>query len=145
MKAFKFLALAAIFGFAFTSCTNVEKILPKKDGRWDVTSVDSKIYFDGVLAVDTVITDGNGFIVFNSDGTGYTEDEARTKDAGSDFTWTADNDQITITDSSDTYTSDVLEASKKEMMLSLTTEEEDPLFGVTIRSESMTTLVRADD
>lgn len=142
MKTFKAMALAAFVAIALTACNNVEKILPKKDGRWDVSRVEAKTYFSGVLASDTVITDGNGFMVFNSDGTGYTEDENGTKDAGSDFTWTADDDKISVTDSSGTLTSDVLEASKKELMLSLTVEESTILGD--IRVETISTLNRVD-
>lgn len=143
MKAFKMFAMVAIAAIALTSCNNVEKILPKKDGRWDVTRVEAKTYFDGQLANDTVITEDLGFVFYAEDGTGYSEDEAGVKVDGSEFTWTTDDETLTITDTSGTYTSTILEVSNKELLLELNQEEDTGIFGV-IRIETKSTLVRAD-
>ncbi len=113
MKNIKVFALALVAAFAIVSCNNVEKILPKKDGLWQATSLNSKTYLNNVLELDVTQTDSLGTIRFDSDGTG----ESFAFDGTSDgtFTWSfdSDEDKVTITQDGTTLVYEVLESERK--------------------------------
>ena len=133
MKSFKFLAIVAIMAIVAVGCGKVEKILPKKDGRWAGKSADVKVYFDDVLTFSEVTTDSLGESIFEKDGTGTMIDAEGGESA---FTWSVndENDVITITDTSNTPMAyDILE-SEKDLQTWFYTATED-FLGTAIKTE----------
>lgn len=142
MKNFKVFAFALVAAFAIVSCSNVEKILPKKDGLWQGTSVNTKSYVDGTLASEETQTDSLGTTMFSDDGTG----EFFAFDGTSDgtFTWSfdKDNDQVTITQDGFSIVFDVLESEKNSQTWFTSIEAE--FLGITTLTEITQSLERVE-
>ena len=111
MKLFKAFAFTLIAAFALSSCNNVEKILPKKDGLWNVKNIHQVTTVDGMVQQDTMMAD-QGTMMFNSDGTGVTTDNNGNTN---EFTWSYDKDAdvVSVTQDSLTFENNVLESSSK--------------------------------
>ena len=111
MKIFKAFAFTLIAAFALSSCNNVEKILPKKDGLWNVKSIHQITSVDGTVQQDTTMSD-QGTMMFNSDGTGVNADN---NGGTTEFTWAYDKeaDVVSVTQDSLTLENNVLESSSK--------------------------------
>lgn len=140
MKNLKVLAFAMVAAFALVSCNSVEKILPKKDGTWNNTSVDSKVYIDDVLFLELTLTDSLGSSTFEKDGTGESFDASGTSTGT--FTWTATDEEVSLTQDGTTDTFEVLESSKSEQTWYQSETEVDN--GVTTRTEVTLKIEKAD-
>lgn len=132
MKSFiKAFAVTLLLAVVVVSCGKVEKILPKKDGLWVGTSQTTVTYVDDSLVSTETDTDSLGFMFFDKEGTGYSEDYANAN--RQEFTWAVndDNDVITITVDSTSIDYDILESSSKEQkwFTSLSFE----FFGITTK------------
>lgn len=142
MKAFKAFAVLALAAFVMSSCNNIEKILPKKDGVWNVTSATQRDYEDGTLVSTTTETSNLGTYTFNSDGTGVIADDSTSEN----ITWSAnsDNDQVTIAADGGglALVYDVLESEKKKQKWQTSLEIE--ILGVVSRTEFEMEMERAD-
>ncbi|MEM7036664.1 MAG: hypothetical protein AAF570_06760 [Bacteroidota bacterium] len=128
MKSFKALVAFALVAFVMVSCAKVEKILPKNDGLWNVTTLNVKTYVDGTLDSDTTYNN-NGTMMFSEDGTGVITDAA---DSTSTFAWAAndDNDMVTITQDGLAVTYEVVESKKDAQEWMGSYEIDLGLFGV---------------
>jgi hypothetical protein len=131
MKSFKIFAFAAMLAVIAVGCNKVEKILPKKDGKWAGTSQTVAVYWDGTLLTTDTQTDSLGTITFEKDGRGTAYDY--NGDVASTFAWevNADNDKITINDDSTTtdMTYDIQESSKDAQKWFGSTSVTDSLLG----------------
>lgn len=136
MKNLKTILFAFAAVLVFTSCNNVEKILPK-GGTWTISEEVNKEYEDGVLTGETSESN-TGTFTFNDDNTGTYDVDG---DTGS-FTWSysKDNETVTITENGLGITYDVLESSKDEQKWFTSVEIE--IFGVTAKTEQTLTLVK---
>ena len=131
--------LAAVLVLA--ACQNLEKILPANTGTWNAVSGSVSIIEDGTVLVSdsTVSVSGTSF-QFNEDGTGsYTEDGQT-----STFTWSydADSEQITTTESGESITYDVLDYTKNTMTIFFPFEID--FLGLILRTETTLNLERAE-
>lgn len=93
MKSFTIFAAALTLVIGMTSCNKVEKILPKQDGTWNISSQVSREYENDSL-VFTGTETNVGTLFFDKEGTGTFTDA----DTTTTFTWTvnSDGDQVTI-------------------------------------------------
>ena len=92
MKLMKALSMLALVAVVAVGCGKTEKILPKKDGLWDVTKVTTRYYTGGNLDSTETYSDA-GTYRFETDGTGViTEDGGATQA----FEWTANDDAETV-------------------------------------------------
>jgi len=116
-----------------TGCSNTEKILTKKDGRWEITTSTFELYTNGVLD-DSGEWETPQFVTFNDDGTATYEDPNDADFADYTVTWSfnSDNDQMSVNESyedtnfslSANYIFDVLESSNNaQSWLSSNTED----------------------
>lgn len=106
-----------------TGCANTEKIITKKDGRWQITTSTFETYDNGVLD-ESGDWESPQFVTFNSDGTATYEDPNDSSFADYTVTWSydGDNDRMTINESYETqgfsltatYVFDVLESSNND-------------------------------
>lgn len=147
MKSFKAIAITALAAIVFVSCAKVEKILPKKDGIWNVTELSMKVLLDGVTFIDTVMTTDLGTVTFTDDGKAVATQDTNT----TDFTWSADGDNITFTmddgnGGTDTQVWTVVESKSKTQEWSYVDESTDSVgtTTVTTRTELNQKLERAD-
>jgi hypothetical protein len=135
-----YLAVALVALIA-VGCGKVEKILPRKDGLWKVTSETVTEFVNGVQDTTYTDTDSLSIVMFADDGTGYSTDFDGKNKLPFEWSVNSDNDQITITDSTTIpLVFDVLESSNKEMTWqgSITFS----LFGITVRSDIKQVLER---
>lgn len=114
MKNLRFSILVLSLAMLAVGCNKVEKILPKKDGLWNVTNLTSKTYFNNAL-ISTQSDNNPGMTYeFNKDETGTYKDATDTQN----FTWSvnADNDVLTICQEVNSITIcldlDIIESSK---------------------------------
>lgn len=140
MKNFKVIALFLLSAFIMVGCSNTEKILAKKDGKWAIASQSDKYYTDGVLDSEEVATTGLGFIIFEDDGTGEFESDAGV--ASDSFNWSFADDKVTITSGGLGLVYDVLESDKDAQKWSTSIEIE--FLGSVSRTDSELSLERAD-
>ena len=142
MKNFKVFALALVTAFALYSCSNVEKILPKKDGLWNVTSQTDEEYEDGTLVTTTTTTDSLPSWMFNSDGTGEVFEFGGA--SGGTFNWVYDdnNESVTITQDGLGLAFTVVESSKDAQ--TWTSSLEIDFAGTIFRTDSRYELARAE-
>lgn len=140
MKAIPTLFLSALAALILVSCSNPDRILPKADGRWQNSRIEVQTYLDGVLLSDTAFTN-EGYTNFNSDGTGFTEDNSGNNTGN--FSWSVSDDVLTISDDSSTTTATILDISNKTF--STNSVEEGDFLGSTLRVESTSELNRADN
>jgi hypothetical protein len=93
MKAIQSFLIVALIAVVAVGCGKVEKILPKKDGKWKTTKQEQRYYENDVLQSTTTDITTTSF-TFQKDGTGSLVDNGST-DA---FTWSvnSDNDEITL-------------------------------------------------
>ncbi len=136
----KFLLLPLLSVLVLASCTNAEKILPKADGRWENSRVEMKTYLDDSLTSDTAFFN-DGFTNFQSDGSGTYEDNSG--NITGNFSWSVDDDQLTVTEGTNSLTSTILELNRKS--ITTFTREEGDLFGATLRAETTLELNRVDN
>jgi hypothetical protein len=80
-KAIAWMLLLA--GICF-GCELGENVVEYQTGVWNVTSMKTKTYRDGVLASDETQTDSLGQMQFNATGQGYRIDFSAARDT---FTW----------------------------------------------------------
>lgn len=139
MKTFKVLSFALLTLLVVTSCNNVENILTKKTGTWNIKTQTSETFVGGTSQGSESETNVGTF-TFNDDGTGSSTQD----DSTFTFNWTynKDQDQVTITDQGLALVWDVLESSKKEQKWTNTFEIE--FLGVTTRTVTEVTLERQD-
>ncbi len=130
-------ALITILAFPFSGCTDTEDYLVRKDGVWNVISVNERTYRDGELLTDVDSTEGLGSVVFNEDGTGANLD-ANGNQIGDEFAWSYSDFGLTITQDGEDLVTTVLESSKKAQRW-VTVIEED-LLGFIYRTETTTLL-----
>lgn len=142
MKNFKVFAFALVAAFAIVSCSNVEKILPKKDGLWQGTSVNTKTYVDDVLDSEETQTDSLGTARYNSDGTGEFFAEDGTSEGTFNWSYNKDNDQVTITQDGIGLVYDVLTSEKNSQTWSTSFSIE--FLGVTTRTEVTQSMTRVE-
>lgn len=144
----KFLSIAVILFSAIilVACGKIEKVLVKKDGLWNVASMMQKVTMGGTVIMDTTIADW-GTITFTDDGKGtMTPKDTATWGAASTFSWSADQDEETVTiitgtsPNMDTTVYDVVESSAKEQSWSNSTT--DTTGGVTTVMEGSMDLDR---
>lgn len=111
MKQILTFCIVALVAFSLTSCNNVEKILPKQDGKWAV-SAEQHVEYDLNGDLDTMYTDYNtGFYIFEDDGTGMYQDENGNDDG--EFEWATTEDKIILSEGLFALTFDITESSKK--------------------------------
>ncbi len=115
MKNFKVILFAMVAAFALVSCNNLDKVLIKKDGRWNTTSVQTIVLVDGAEFLNLTLTDSLGYSVFSDEGMGETFLDDGTS-AGT-FTWMTNDDdtQITITQDGESTTYDITDQDKNNM------------------------------
>ena len=142
MKNFKVFALALVTAFALYSCSNVEKILPKKDGRWNVTSQTDEEYVDGVLITTTSTTDSLPTWQFNSDGTGEVFEFGGASAGTINWVYDDNNETVTITQDGIGLAFSVIESSKDAQTWTSSIEFE--VLGVVSRTDSRYQLARAE-
>jgi hypothetical protein len=141
MKSTKLFAVVALVALIAVGCGNVEKILPKKDGLWVGKSQTVTVFANGVQDTSYTETDSLGQMMFEKDGGGYSADYAGNNKVN--FTWSvnADNDQVTVTDTSGVpIVFDVLESSGKEQTWKTSVSFD--LFGITIKTDIQSTMER---
>jgi len=145
MKSFiKVFAVTLMLAVVAVSCGKVEKILPKKDGKWKTTSTSTAIYMNSVLdtTVVTLSNDSSDVMEFLKDGVG----NVISTDTTTSFTWSVNdnNDEITICQTFLSVqlcvTSTILESSKNEMTWFYT----DKVTGDTNWSESTSINTRVE-
>ena len=97
-----------------TSCTKLEKVLAKKDGKWNVTRTLTRSTVGGIPVYDSTSTNPNMSYTFNDDGTGLISSGIS---SSTSFTWTSDNkaETITIVISGITTIWQVTDESRKEL------------------------------
>lgn len=142
VKAF---AIAALMAIVAVGCSKIEKILPKKDGKWKGESVEVKEYVSNTLdsTYTEIPNDSDGVWEFLKDGEG----NIILPDTTMPFTWTVndDNDEVTICQSFGSaqicFTQTVLESEKNRQVWFFTSKE----TGDTNWTEQTTTMVRVDD
>ena len=138
MKFFKIFALAMIATIFLASCaTTPDKVLPKKQGVWDVNSIRFETYVNGAVAGDSTAND-QGTMTFKDDGTGTVSADGSVTNITWDYNET--NETIRITDNSGSVDFDILESAAKEQTWK--TEFEFEFFGVTTRTVQTWNLAR---
>ncbi len=134
-----FVALLAIA--ALSSCMNLEKILPKNTGTWEVVTDRTATYEDETLVSDSTTTySGEVTYQFNEDGSGvFTEDGQTTN-----FTWSHNEEaeQLTITEDGLAIVLDVLSYTRDTMTLFYTFDFD--FFGVVFKTETTLNLKRVE-
>ncbi len=118
MKGFRFLAILLLLSVVVVACNKVEKILPRHGGLWQTKSAHNVFYFNDVVTLDSVFTEGLGQSYFADDGTGYRLDAAGKR--YQDYTWAVndDNTVITITDTAGVPLDlEIVERTKSTMSL----------------------------
>ena len=115
MKNFKSLLTVALVAFAMVSCTKLDKVLPKADGVWKVTSEVYVAYENGVETEREVTAAADfGTYTFKDDETGTYSAAGQADEA---FTWTTNSDGdkliLTMTAFPIAVTIDVLELKSK--------------------------------
>jgi hypothetical protein len=88
MKVLKFFAFVGIFAMMFASCKKEDEFTIV--GKWNVDKVTTTVFINGNQFGDPDIDTNDGWIQFNSDKTGVTDD-------GETFTWSLSGDNLTIT------------------------------------------------
>lgn len=146
MKAsVKALALAMLVALVAVGCSKVEKILPKKDGKWKMESAKYDWYMNGTLdsTWTEMGTDSSDIWEFLKDGAG----NIISTDTTLPFTWSVndDNDAVTICQSfsgiSFCVTQEVLESSKNEQVWFYSDKE----AGDSTWTETTGTMVRVEN
>lgn len=140
----KALLLATLVAFVAVGCSKVEKILPKKDGKWKQTSAKYEYYVNGTLdsTWTETATDSADVWEFLKDGMG----NIISTDTTLPFTWSVndDNDKVTICFDflglQICSTSEVLESSKNKQVWFSTDEE----AGDSMWTETTGTMERVD-
>ena len=125
----------------FQGCDRTEDILVRKDGTWNITSINERTFRDSELLTDVDSTDNLGSVVFNADGSGLYQD-ASGGQIGDPFSWTYNDFALTITQSGESLVTTVLESTKKAQRWVKITEED--LLGYTFRAEVTTVLELAN-
>ncbi len=115
LKYLSFLLFAFVLSAGFASCSDDDEGVDSSAivGKWEITwsegyerdSEDPEYDDEWSEAV------GGIYVVFNSDGTGYEEDES------DPFTWTLEGDKITVKSKYYTEVSDVVKLTSSEMIL----------------------------
>lgn len=127
------IALLAIFCGMVLGCTKVEKVLPHKDGLWDVKTVTYEHYENDSLIERTGGDENLPYYFFDADGTGYYKSFYFVQRFP--FTWSVndDNDQLTIQDTTSTQPTvwDIVEHKRNAETWVNTTVATDS--GVTVR------------
>lgn len=88
MKALKLILPMLLLAALMVGCGKVEKVLPKKDGKWQVTSQETRYYTHDNLDSMEVLTSGLPVYTFNSDGTGSVTEGSNT----TAFVWSVEDD-----------------------------------------------------
>lgn len=92
-NSFKAILAVLMVATLTVGCSNVEKILPKKDGKWKIVSVKYEEYVNNTLD-STAIEPGVGeFYEFVKDGTGTFTDP----DTSYAFEWSVNDDKDEVT------------------------------------------------
>ena len=112
MKKFSAIMFTVAAVVLMTACNNVEKILPKKDGTWNISMITETETVNRTVTSDTTYSPVGTSFTFDKDGTGtYTE-----PDTTDSFTWAYNDDNETITMTLASFplaiVYDVLESSK---------------------------------
>lgn len=145
MKAsVKALALAMLVALVAVGCSKVEKILPKKDGKWKQTSAKYDWYNNNTLdsSWTETATDSADVWEFLKDGVG----NIISTDTTTAFTWSVndDNDVVTICQSfsglSFCVAMDVLESEKNKQVWFFSDKE----TGDSTWTETTSTMERVD-
>ena len=142
-NSMKFFAAIALLAVVAVSCGKVEKILPKKDGLWQIKSEQITVFVNNVQDTSYTEVDSLGQIMFEKDGGGYSADFSGNNKVT--FTWevNSDNDKITITDTSGVpQTMDILESSNKSQTWQGSTTFD--FLGISLRTDVKSTLERKD-
>jgi len=123
MKYHRSIALLLFATALLAGCADTEKIITRKDGRWEITSSTYELYTNGTL--DSGEFEVARFVTFNSDGTARYEDPDDSSFDSRNVSWDyfAETNQVLITesyqDSSFSVTTailwDVLESNKNSM------------------------------
>ncbi|MFK7926493.1 MAG: hypothetical protein AB8H47_31380 [Bacteroidia bacterium] len=142
MKTINVLFLFLATALVLSSCQNLEKVLLKNDGSWNLVQSTENQYEDGVAVLtDSVTTYANPTVwKFNEDGTGaFTEDGVT--DA---YNWTYDEDAEVLSIEVDgiVLDFDVLEWTKSDMKLLF--ELEFDLLGTMFLSETVYDFEKAE-
>lgn len=133
---------AGIVVVAAVGCAKIDKILPRNEGRWDITNLNTITYVDDSLTANVNQTDSLGTYFFDDNGIGYLEDFLGDR---TDFIWEVneENDWVTLTDTAGSPTVyQVVESSSKEQVW--TTSLYNEIQGVVTKRDLTATMQRAD-
>lgn len=110
MKKFKLFALVGAFAMLFSACSKDDISIV---GKWNIDKMafEMTMVVDGETQTETGTETNQGWIEFNSGGTGI-------DDAGDSFTWTLSGDELTIS-----------EEGEDSFTMTLTTLTEDKIVG----------------
>ena len=125
----------------FLGCDRTEDLLVRKDGTWNIISLNERTFRDSELLTDVDSTDNLGSVIFNADGSGRNLD-ATGGQIGDPFSWTYNDFALTITQGGESLVTTVLESTKKAQRWVKITEED--LLGYTYRTEVTTLLELAN-
>jgi hypothetical protein len=121
MKKFTYILFISTMMLTFASCANIEKILIKNNGKWNIDRITSTTEITGFPS--TTDEDLNaGTILFEDSGTGTIEYNDGTSET---FDWQVTDDVITIDFNATGFTIDydILESSKNSQSWRGTIEE----------------------
>ena len=145
MKHFKLLSLAAVMTLMTACGLNLDNILPKNTGTWNITRFESITRID-TSSIELAFTDAGTF-TFNEDGTGKTILNILGSVDSASIDWSYDEEAEAITidfnDGEGPSTFDVLVNERKRQewqSIDSTTSN-----GITTVETNLFTLERADD
>ncbi|MEX0968792.1 MAG: hypothetical protein WD077_16295 [Bacteroidia bacterium] len=149
MKTLKLICFVVVAGVAFTACSKekrLEKRLTKKEGVWNITSLEYKYFADGALYEDRTFSNVGSFEFEETSGT-MRLDSALFGDSAMSipFTWDNTEDMVTVyTADFDTLAFTVETDEKKEQVWFRAQEFYNATADEDIREEFRYTLIRED-
>ncbi|WP_343748582.1 hypothetical protein [Fluviicola sp.] len=123
-KIAKVLFLLSVLTVVLSACSKEKRIehwLVRKDGKWDVTSIDYKYYVNNTLQSSANIPNA-GNIVFDKKGSVVMTLVLNGSPETSSGTWTNTKDQITMMFNGEASVFKILDKPKKDKMTIQTTD-----------------------
>ena len=114
----RFLFVFAILAVGLSSCSKekrIERQLIKKEGKWKITSIDYKYYFDNELEASANFPNA-GTIEFNKGGSVVMTIQLSGTPEVSSGTWTNSKDEIIITTNGEAAVLKIIDGPKKGEM-----------------------------